>query len=492
MSIRIFVCSAAVIYLSWYAWKNWFVSLCGVVVLMAFLQHPDMPHSIGGIQGLNPWNVLMGNVLLAWWVRRGQQGLVWDMPQNVRILFLMYLFVIVWGFLRLAGDYGPLEDANNPEFADYAGKSVHYSLTWVTSEYLINCVKWILPGILFYDACRTRRRIEITLAALLSLYLLIAVQVVKHMPLGSVAMSGIELARLSARILNRSVGYFRTELSMIFAGASWACLAAAILVEKRRDKLLLVMAGAFILLAQAETGGRAGYLTWGLIGLFLCLVRWHRFLPLLPLAVICLAILLPGVRERMMQGFGVTESRLDGASADDVITSGRMMAWSYVMPKIWESPIIGYGRQAMIRIGLWQRILQEHGENETFPHPHNAYLEVLLDNGFVGFFMVMPFFFCILWQSLKLFRDRSDPLFCAVGGTSLALLLGLLIAGMASESFYPKESSLGMFVAIGLMLRLYVQRRRSLETGGPLFEEGEQNTEPDPREEEAEIDGAPV
>ncbi|HEY3913008.1 MAG TPA: O-antigen ligase family protein [Verrucomicrobiae bacterium] len=496
MSIRILLCSAAVLYFSWYAWKNWFVSLCAVVVLMAFLQHPDMPHSIAGIQGLNPWNVLMGNVLWAWWVRRKQQGLIWDMPRHVKIMFLMYLFVIVWGFFRLAFDFAPLEAAAvDPDMADYTGREGHYTLAWVISEYLINCVKWFLPGVLFFDACRTRRRMEISVYVLLSLYLLIALQVVKHMPLGSVMMSGDDLARLSARVLLRSVGYYRTELSMLFSGASWACLAAAILLPKRRDRLLCLLAGTIILLAQGETGGRAGYVTWGLIGLVLCLVRWRAYLPLLPVGIICIGIMFPAVQERMLAGF-ISSGGPPGSSAtidEFTITSGRVVAWSYVIPKIWDAPFIGYGRQAMIRIGLWQKILESQGEGETFPHPHNAYLEVLLDNGFVGFVLVMPFYIFIVWQSIKIFHDRSDPLFCAVGGASLTLVLGLLIAAMASESFYPKESSLGMFVAIGLMLRLYVQRRNALATSGPLFEdEGDEVLEAELLPEEREMDETPA
>jgi O-antigen ligase len=423
-------------------------------------------------------------------VRRKQQGLVWDMPRNVKIMFLMYVFVVIWGFIRLAGDYQPLEQAEvNPDMAGYTGKTVHYSLAWVTSEYLINCLKWFLPGILFYDACRTRRRMEISIGVLLSLYLLIALQVVKHMPLGAVAMSGDDLARLSARILLRSVGYYRTELSMLFAGASWACLAAAILLPKRRDKLLMVLAGVIILLAQGETGGRAGYVTWGLVGLVYCLVRWRRYLPLLPVGIICVGILFPAVQERMLVGFGGSNG---GKLNEYAITSGRVVAWSYVIPKIWEAPIIGYGRQAMIRIGLWEKILAEQGEGETFPHPHNAYLEVLLDNGFVGFFLVMPFYIFVVWQSMKMFHDRRDGLFCAVGGASLALLLGFLFAAMASESFYPKESSLGMFVAVGMMLRLYVQRKNWLQTGEPLFEDDAEVAESPQSEEETETREAPA
>ena len=49
-----------------YARRDWFIPLCGALLLMAVIQHPDMPMKIGGIQGLNPWNVLMLSVIVSW------------------------------------------------------------------------------------------------------------------------------------------------------------------------------------------------------------------------------------------------------------------------------------------------------------------------------------------------------------------------------------------------------------------------------------------
>jgi O-antigen ligase len=126
----------------------------------------------------------------------------------------------------------------------------------------------------------------------------------------------------------------------------------------------------------------------------------------------------------------------------------------------------------MIREGIYQQILREH-EGETFPHPHNAYLEILLDNGIVGFMLILPIYLVSLVQSLRLLRDRSDPLFGAVGGAAAALILGLMFASIGSQSFYAKESSVGMWAAIGLMLRVYLERARSRASGEPLFGEKE-------------------
>lgn len=465
MSLRAIICFLVVIGFSIYAYRNWFVSLCAAILMMAVLEHPDMPKSIGGIQGLNPWNVLMLNVLIAWIRKRRHEGLVWDLPGYISGLLIAYLLVVLVGFVRLAMDHSLLED---PEIDAYP------SFVWALSEYIINCVKWVLPGLLLFDACRSRSRMTAALICTLLVYFLLAVQVIKHMPLSAVAKDGGELSRLANKLLSKTVGYHRVNLSMMFSGASWAVLTALALVRSRRNQLLLISAAGTIALGQALTGGRAGYVTWGLLGFILCVVRWRRLLPVIPLTVIAVCTFLPGVRDRMLHGFSTGDSGPIVTHNDEYeITSGRNIAWSYVIPKIYESPLFGYGRAGMIRTGIYRRIMDDYQGGETFPHPHNAYLEMLLDNGLIGFLCVIPFYLVLIWHSFRVLLDRSDPLFAAVGGACFSLIMALLIASMGSQTFYPREGSVGMWAAIGLLLRVSVERSRSRAWGSSLFGEGE-------------------
>jgi O-antigen ligase len=455
---------------SFYAWRNWFVSLCASLVLMAFLENHETPKGMMGIHGLNPWNFIMLNVLMSWWFHRRKEGLVWDLPRHIVVLYLCSLFVVVWSFLRMTGDFHKLEILNQSElFEDHPTR---YTLGWVTSDYLINNVKWMLPAILLYDACRTRRRILQALATVLVIYLLVAIQVNHCMPFSAVAADGITLSRMAARDLDKTVGYFRTEISMMLAGAFWGILCMMSLVRTGLHRFLILLAAGAAALGQAMTGGRAGYVTWGLIGLVFCLVRWRKWLLLIPAVMLAVCLFLPAVRDRMLQGFISAPGAASGTLDEYVMLSGRNLAWAKVIPKIEESPLFGYGRQAMIRIGIYQELMESpENPGEVFPHPHNAYLELLLDAGLVGFFLLMPIYGYSLVLSLRLLRDQSDSLYSAVGGVAGALILALLFASMGSQSFYPKESSVGMWAAIALMLRVYVERGRAQETGEPLFGE---------------------
>lgn len=138
------------------------------------------------------------------------------------------------------------------------------------------------------------------------------------------------------------------------------------------------------------------------------------------------------------------------------ITAGRNLIWPYVIARIADRPWIGYGRLAMVRTGLAHFLSTEL--DEGFSHPHNAYLEMLFDNGLLGFVLVMPFYGLLLWRSFVLFRDSRSPVFVAVGGASSAMILGLLIASLASQTFYPREGWMGMWCLMFLMLRVWVQR----------------------------------
>jgi O-antigen ligase len=186
-------------------------------------------------------------------------------------------------------------------------------------------------------------------------------------------------------------------------------------------------------------------------------------------AVAAVLLLVPGAAERLTQGFtpethDLRSAKIEsgGGNVDEyTVTAGRNVAWPLVIAKIREEPLFGYGKMAMQRTGIAMFLYKEYGE--IFPHPHNAYLEMLLDNGIVGFVLVMPFYAMALGRSMSLLRDRRSLVFVAVGGASTALLTALLVASVGSQTFYPREGALGMWCAIGLMLRVFVERRRAVE-----------------------------
>lgn len=458
MSIRVIVCFLFVVGFSLYAYRNWFPSLCATVFLMAFVKHPDMPRSILGIPGMNMWNLLMGNVMLAWLIQRRYEEPVEDTPRSVKIAIRLYLAVIVISFLRLF-----ISPANY--FAYYP----FVNHTEIFVDFLMNSMRLLLPGYLLYQGCRTKERIRLALGTVVLLYFLLAVQVVRYMGLNP-DWSGSELSGRAARIIEKSVGYDRVDMSMMLAGASWAAIAVSTIMPKKWQKWSLWGMASVIVLGQALTGGRAGYLTWCLSGLVLCVLRWRRVLPLIPIGAIAVLVFVPGVRGRMFAGFGGDKGGIVVHQNDAEITSGRNRVWPVVIKKIAQRPLVGFGRQGMIQSGTAKWVEENLGD--SFPHPHEAYLEMLLDNGLIGFFCVVPIYFIAIKRSAGLFLDRSDPIYEAAGGTALALVLALLLAAFGAQTLYPREGVVGMWAAIGIALRVWVERARR-DAGEPAFGEEE-------------------
>jgi len=445
MSLRHLALYAVVAGLSIYAWKDWFKSLCGLILMMAVIHHEDMPTTMMGIQGLNPWNMVFISTLMAWIAGRHSRGHAWDMPRHVYVLLLMYLGVIVVGWFRAVFDRSHIES---------------YPLGSLISEELINTIKWVLPGILLFDGCRTRHRVRMALTCILVMYFLVSVQVINRVPFESAFGGDSYTNRMRLKACN-SVGYSACDTSTMLAGISWAIIATLTWVKEKKHQLLLLTVAGIVTLGQALTGGRAGYVAWGVTGLVMCLLKWRKYLILAPVLMILLPVVFPGAFERMCSGFGEIDAAGRETVDEDELGSGRFALWPIVISKIEESPLLGYGRLAMQRTGLYDFTAIEL--EEAFPHPHNMYLETLIDNGMLGSIPIWVFWGMILLYSARLFRS-DNRLYTAVGALALSTVMAQLVAGMGAQHFYPRESTTGMWAAVFLALRVYVEEKRAQMT----------------------------
>ncbi|WP_354622644.1 O-antigen ligase family protein [Psychromonas sp. MME2] len=430
---------------------------------MAVFQHPDMPKAIAGVPGLNHWNFLFINTFFSWLLHRKQQNFTWDMPKNLNFLLFLYGLIIFISLVRYLSDHSGVD-----ELMQVYGLEADTGLS-ALNEYLFNCFKWVLPAMIIFDGCRNRKQYDFAVIALALMFILLALQVIKAMKFGSLTMSGESLQRRALKVISRSVGYHRVNMSMMMSGAFWLVFCLKEYVSNRRFFLFILPACLVILIAMAMTGGRTGYATWAVLGAMYCIFKWRRYLFLVPVMFFAVLIYAPSTVERFM--YGVVEqdtsyeSQVNHINFDEgnanlhAVTSGRVVAWPLVWESISEAPWLGYGREAMKNQGITLQIMLEHGEGESFPHPHNAYLQWLQDNGLIGAIPVFWFYLLLVRYSWSLFRDGSHKIYVVTGGMSLALILAFLIASIGSQTFYPREGAVGMWVAIALMLRVYIERK---------------------------------
>jgi len=441
----VYLLYAVIAALSVYAWRNWFVSLCGLIVLSAAMGHPDMPRTMFGIPGLNPWNVALALVALPWLTQRSQQGLRFDFPRPVKGLLVAYLLIVFVSYLRAVLDLDSF-----PSRLHHSGVE-RYTLLGVTFDYLINPVKYMIPGLMVFDGARTRQRVLIALCATLAMSVVYSWLVVRTIPLHSLEVNEKAQMRQRHRIGKR-VGFHANSVAMACVAGCWGIVATCRLRRRWTHYALVCGLAALVAVAIMMTRSRAGYVAFAGVGLVLGVLLWRKLLILLPAlaAVICVAF--PGVPERLAMGFGVQEVSGEQTVDMNTVTASRMtVIWPAAIAEIVKSPLIGYGRVGILRNRAYDTMLEYTPTPPT--HPHNAYLELLMDTGIVGTALVLSFFGALLWISARLCRQKHDPLLQAIGAASLAAVLAIMIMGLSGASFFPRENGQMAWCLFGLASR---------------------------------------
>jgi len=431
MGLKASLILVIVLYFSYLSRKNALYGLCALIAFVGLMENRDwIPRALFGIPGLNAWNILFLSVSINWIQHKTPPH---QIPKNINLWFIFYCFAVLASTTRFLID--PTQYTN-------------VSFTGVLIDYYFNGLKFILPALMIYDLCEDKQKAKLAIFAILLGYFVLAFQVVKYMGISD--FSGHALNKRGVRVISRDTGYHRVDVSMMLAGASWAVFCLIEIYTKFKHRLVIIGFAGFILLGQALTGGRAGYLAWGATGLFLCIVRWRKLLPLVPLAVIVLFVFMPGISERVFSGFNESSGPIVVENNTDDMTSGRVKIWPHVIDKIGEQPIFGQGREGMKRSGLTEFSTWEIGE--TWGQPHNAYLELLLDNGIIGALMILPIYILSGIKALKLFVSKGDPIYVTIGGICVSLLLALFVSSIGSQTFYPRQGMIGLWCSMFLAI----------------------------------------
>jgi O-antigen ligase len=386
--------------------------------------------------------------------------MIWDLPKGMNFLLLIFLGVTIISFIRMLNDLSGI-------YEYYILRNFAPPLTTnLINDYFVNSFKWLIPSVLLFYGCNSRNRLILGIAACLLFYFFIGIQVIRHMP--PHALLDAEYMKVRALKMDRMIGFHRVDVSMMLAGASWSFFIFKDFFSKNIFKIGAVLLAILVAYAQALTAGRAGYATWIVVGFTICLMRYKKYLLVVPLILLVFISFFPGPLERLTEGFydndreprdHVGEYSTSDEEVDiHAVLAGRNLAWPYVVAKIQEAPFIGFGRMAMIRTGIASRLWREY--QDTFPHPHNAYLELLLDTGIIGALPILIMYCLFLKRSFSLFMDKKETILMVTGGLALCLLLSNMVAAIGAQTFYPRESTTAMWCAISLMMRVWINRER--------------------------------
>ncbi len=454
--MRILVLYAVIAGFMLYAWRNWFVSLCALIILTAIAEHEDMPRSLFELRGLSPWNGLFAIVFLAWLSERFRARRPLGAPKPIKILLPIYLVIMFVAVGRGLLDVESFVRWGPP-------MTVGEFLT----ENVINAVKFMIPGVLLFDACRTRKRALIATACILGLAVIDALLVSRRIPMS--VLLGQGESWMVRRRVNAVTGLHANDVALILVISMWSILGFIRALQTKWRIVAFGAAGACAL-ALGLCYSRAGFLACLAVGIAIGAAGSKRLLLLILFVVIPLGVATPGIRHRVTMGLDQNEYDYIDEGSDDALTAGRMTAiWPIALEGISRQPIIGHGRHAASRV-----LVEEFraGYGIVPGHCHNAYLDMLLDAGLVGLIPTLALLGYLAFVSVKLIRSRGDPFIQAVGNMGLASVTAYMVMAMSGQRFFPTENLFLFYCIQGVMLRVYVsgylQRRSGRTWPGPM------------------------
>lgn len=406
-----------------------------LVVLMPISASSIFPHSMMGITGLNPLNLLLVGTLGACLLHGLFDGTLRRfLPQQVLWLYLLPIIVgAAIGVQHL--------DQIAPAFLIMG----YVDIRSVQSYLIVMVIKplfMVVFGLLVGAAVARSRDPERFIApTLVSIWLMCFTFII------SVALSGASLSQLSSSgsrdFLSELLGMHANDLGRLYAFAY--ALLLFMFVEAKRASLKVMLLASMVLVVGALmlTFSRGAFVGFLVVNLLFLLWRLNpRTILLFIVAAAGLLLLLPdAVYERITTGFG---------GGVDAISAGRVSGiWLQLVPEIGKSPVFGNGIGSI----MWSDFMRRQGGSTVAVlHHHNAYLQAYFDVGLAGLTLLLGYV-VHLWRGFrKLARDPQ--LSSVMRGFFLgaaAGLAGLLVAGMAGSSLMPKPEHAFLWLAIGVM-----------------------------------------
>src|SRR5690242_11773180 len=416
-----------------------------LILLMPISNSTLFPHEMLGVMGFNPLNVLLVGTLGAYLLRGLSDGSLHRfVPRPLLWLYIVPMLIAGAMGSRHFDEIAPILFNGLLEFHNVAG----YIVDLVVKPLLI-----VIFALLVGAAAARSEKPEKFLAPML-----ISIWVMCAMVIVFVLQSGVslgELASSTSREFMAPLGMHANELGRMYE-VSYALLLFTWAGSKEpRLRFALLVSMAPVMLALMLTFSRGAFLGFIVVNVLFLIWRGNAKTLIVfgLLAAVGLLMLPEAVFDRVTTGFG-------HGSADPVaISAGRIeYLWLPLLPEVWRSPIYGQGLGSI----LWSEPMRR-GAGVTIlavGHPHNAYLQALLDMGIIGL-IVLCAYIAHLWKGFRALS--ADP---SVNSTLRGFYLGaaaglasLLVAYLTDSSLLPRPEQAFLWLAIGMM---YGQRSREL------------------------------
>ncbi|HXJ51760.1 MAG TPA: O-antigen ligase family protein [Burkholderiales bacterium] len=415
----------------------------GAVLLLLMLpmsQSSLFPRSLMQINGLNPLNLLLAATVASYVIsgRARTAGPALRQP----VLWLLIVPICVAAFIGLPHVHEvPAMVTDTGSYITPFTNERGYLVLSLTKAVVIPVIALMIGA----AAARAQKPERFILAIAASAWITVLVQ------LAFIVLQGVPLADMAApeeRSFYTPIGMHANTLGRMHMFVLALLLFVWVDCRQPRLRLFLMVTMGAVALALVLTFSRAAMAGALLVGVLFLVWKFNvRSLTLVILGGAFVALLGgAAIWMRLTYGFG------EGANA---VSAGRIDGiWLPLLPELWKSPLWGNGLQSI----LWSFPMQT-GAIVAVGHPHSAYLESLLDMGFLGTALLLAYF-AHVWKGFRaLSKDAAlSPEMRALFQGASACLLAFFLTCIVGSSFRPEADSAYLWIAIGLMYGMLARR----------------------------------
>jgi O-antigen ligase len=411
----------------------------GVVLLILIMPISSsfiFPHSMFGIGGLNPLNLLLAATLASYLLNFAGKGALRGLAS--RPLLFLYVVPIVAGGIMGAGHLGQIPAIfHDMEWIEYDGPGGY--IRDLVMKPLLLVLFALLVGVGVARSRDSNRFLTPMLVSMWAMGLMVILFIVA---------SGVSLGQLAGtyeRSFLSPLGMHANDLGRLYATAYGLLLFMWDRTPRHSLKVVLFASMLLVCAALLLTFSRGAFVAFALINAIYLVSRRK-------LKTLVLGLMLGAPFLYFMPG--AVWSRLDMGMGQGVnaVSAGRVSGiWMPLLPDVLASPVWGHGLQSI----LWSSGMRG-GHMLSVTHPHSAFLQAVLDTGVVGLLLLLAFWFGHVWKGFRrLAREPSlTPELRGFFEGAAAGLLAVTVANVAGSSFFPVPEQSFTWLAVGLMYGL--------------------------------------
>ena len=314
-------------------------------------------------------------------------------------------------------------------FATTMGLLIGYVKGITGLFFVLKYIEYFVIYFIVVNNIQTRAQVRNFTAALLGTALIVAIVAIAQIPAGGRVAAPFEGSHGEPNTLG---GY------LLFVGAITAGL--ALQYKSPRLKWFLFLLLCVLAVPFLFTLSRSSYL--GVPFVYVALTVLHKgqrvamLLILAGLTAVGSVAMPKAVTERLSYTFSQTSSlrRVQvGTVQLDTSTSARIESWQHALTDAMDSPIWGFGITGY-------RFLDAQ------------YPRILVETGLIGLVLFFYLIYSVFRESLRLFRESTDPLYRGLCMGLVAGLVGLLVHGIGTNTFIIVRIMEPFWLVVGLVI----------------------------------------